>query len=307
MIRVLANDGLEKGAINKLTSLGFEVVNNHYDKGELGVVLKDFDVLVIRSATKVTADILDKSEGGKLKLIIRAGVGIDNIDVNYAKEKGVAVKNTPNASSNSVAELAIGHMFALARFIAISNYTMREGQWNKKKYEGTELSGKTLGIIGMGRIGKSLAKKAEALGMNVIYNDMFGKQDGLSYGFFELDELLKTSDFISLHVPYDKEKGCLVGKPQFDIMKDGVYLINCARGKVVDELALLEALDNRKVAGAGIDVFAEEPTKNEILVNHPRVSVTPHIGAATKEAQNRIGEEVVTIISDFVANNLVTI
>lgn len=307
MIRVLANDGLEKGAINKLTSLGFEVVNNHYDKGELGVVLKDFDVLVIRSATKVTADILDKSEGGKLKLIIRAGVGIDNIDVNYAKEKGIAVKNTPNASSNSVAELAIGHMFALARFIAISNYTMREGQWNKKKYEGTELSGKTLGIIGMGRIGKSLAKKAEALGMNVIYNDMFGKQDGLSYGFFELDELLKTSDFISLHVPYDKEKGCLVGKPQFDIMKDGVYLINCARGKVVDELALLEALDNGKVAGAGIDVFAEEPTKNEILVNHPRVSVTPHIGAATKEAQNRIGEEVVTIISDFVANNLVTI
>lgn len=290
-----------------LTSLGFEVVNNHYDKGELGVVLKDFDVLVIRSATKVTADILDKSEGGKLKLIIRAGVGIDNIDVDYAKEKGVAVKNTPNASSNSVAELAIGHMFALARFIAISNYTMREGQWNKKKYEGTELSGKTLGIIGMGRIGKSLAKKAEALGMNVIYNDMFGKQDGLSYGFFELDELLKTSDFISLHVPYDKEKGCLVGKPQFDIMKDGVYLINCARGKVVDELALLEALDNGKVAGAGIDVFAEEPTKNEILVNHPRVSVTPHIGAATKEAQNRIGEEVVTIISDFVANNLVTI
>ena len=307
MIGVLANDGLEKGAINKLTSLGFEVVNNHYDKGELGVVLKDFDVLVIRSATKVTADILDKSEGGKLKLIIRAGVGIDNIDVDYAKEKGVAVKNTPNASSNSVAELAIGHMFALARFIAISNYTMREGQWNKKKYEGTELSGKTLGIIGMGRIGKSLAKKAEALGMNVIYNDMFGKQDGLSYGFFELDELLKTSDFISLHVPYDKEKGCLVGKPQFDIMKDGVYLINCARGKVVDELALLEALDNGKVAGAGIDVFAEEPTKNEILVNHPRVSVTPHIGAATKEAQNRIGEEVVTIISDFVANNLVTI
>lgn len=307
MIRVLANDGLEKGAINKLASLGFEVVNNHYDKGELGVALKDFDVLVIRSSTKVTSDVLDKSEGGKLKLIIRAGVGIDNIDIDYAKEKGVAVKNTPNASSNSVAELAIGHMFALARFIAISNYTMREGQWNKKKYEGTELSGKTLGIIGMGRIGKSLAKKAEALGMNVIYNDMFGKQDGLSYGFFELDELLKTSDFISLHVPYDKEKGCLVGKPQFDIMKDGVYLINCARGKVVDELALLEALDNGKVAGAGIDVFAEEPTKNEILVNHPRVSVTPHIGAATKEAQNRIGEEVVTIISDFVANNLVTI
>ena len=307
MVRVLTNDGLQKGAINKLTSLGFEVVNNHYDKDELGVTLKDFDILVIRSATKVTADILDQAQGGRLKLIIRAGVGIDNIDVPYATQKGVVVKNTPNASSESVAELAIGHMFALARFIAISNCTMREGQWNKKKYEGIELGGKTLGIVGMGRIGKALAKKAEALGMRVVYNDMFGKQDELSYEFLELDELLRTSDFISLHVPYDKEKGSLIGKDQFDIMKDGVYLINCARGKVVEEAALLEALDSGKVAGAGIDVFEEEPTHNEVLVNHPKVSVTPHIGAATKEAQERIGEEVVTTIADFVANNLVTV
>ena len=307
MIRVLTNDGLQKGAINKLTSLGFEVVNNHYDKDELGTALKDFDILVIRSATKVTADILDKAQGGKLKLIIRAGGGIDNIDVPYATQKGIVVKNTPNSSSESVAELAIGHMFALARFIAISNCTMRDGQWNKKQYEGIELGGKTLGIVGMGRIGKALAKKAEALGMKVVYNDMFGKQAELSYEFLQLDELLRTSDFISLHVPYDKNKGSLIGKDQFDIMKDGVYLINCARGKVVEEAALLEALNSGKVAGAGIDVFEEEPTKNEVLVNHPKVSVTPHIGAATKEAQERIGEEVVTTISDFVANNLVTI
>ena len=307
MIRVLTNDGLQKGAINKLTSLGFEVVNNHYDKDELGTALKEFDILVIRSATKVTADILDKAQGGKLKLIIRAGVGIDNIDVPYATQKCVVVKNTPNASSESVAELVIGHMFALARFIAISNCTMRDGQWNKKKYEGIELGGKTLGIVGMGRIGKALAKKAEALGMKVVYNDIFGKQDELAYEFLELDDLLKSSDFISLHVPYDKEKGSLIGKAQFDIMKDGVYLINCARGKVVEEAALLKALDNGKVAGAGIDVFEEEPTKNEALVNHPKVSVTPHIGAATKEAQERIGEEVVTTISNFVTNNLVTI
>ena len=242
MIRVLTNDGLQEGAINKLISLGFEVINNHYDKEKLGTALKDFDILVIRSATKVTADILNQAQGGKLKLIIRAGVGIDNIDVSYAKQKGIVVKNTPNASSDSVAELAIGHMLALARFIAISNYTMRDGQWNKKKYEGIELSGKTLGIIGMGRIGKSLAKKAKALGMKIVYNDMFGKQDELSYEFLEVDELLKTSDFISLHVPYDKEKGSLIGKSQFNIMKDGVYLINCARGKVVEEAALLEAL-----------------------------------------------------------------
>ena len=307
MIRVLTNDGLQKGAINKLTSLGLEVVNEHYDKDVLGTTLKEFDILVIRSATKVNADILDQAEGGRLKLIIRAGVGIDNIDVPYATKKGIVVKNTPNASSDSVAELAIGHMFALARFIAISNCTMREGQWNKKKYEGVELGGKTLGIIGMGRIGKALAKKAEALGMNIIYNDMFGRQDSLTYDFLELEDLLKSSDFISLHVPYDKEKGSLIGKAQFDIMKDGVYLINCARGKVVEEAALLEALDSGKVAGAGIDVFEEEPTKNEALVNHPKVSVTPHIGAATKEAQERIGEEVVTTISDFVANSLVTI
>lgn len=307
MIRVLTNDGLQQGAINKLSSLGFEVVNNHFEKDVLGTTLKDFDVLVIRSATKVTADILDQAKGGKLKLIIRAGVGIDNIDVSYAIKTGVAVKNTPNASSDSVAELALGHMFALARYIAISNCTMRSGQWNKKKYEGIELGGKTLGIIGMGRIGRALAKKAEALGMNIIYNDMFGKQDGLSYDYVELDELLKSSDFISLHVPYDKEKGSLIGKDQFNIMKDGVYLINCSRGKVVEEAALLEALDNGKVAGAGIDVFEEEPTHNEVLVNHPKVSVTPHIGAATKEAQERIGEEVVTTIADFVANNLVTV
>lgn len=307
MIRILANDGLQHGAINKLASLGFEVVNNHYDKDALGATLKEFDILVIRSATKVNADILNEAQGGKLKLIIRAGVGIDNIDAPYATEKGIAVKNTPNASSDSVAELVMGHMFALARFIAISNYTMREGQWNKKKYEGTELGGKTLGIIGMGRIGRALAKKAEALGMKITYNDIFGKQDNLEYDFLELDDLLSSSDFISLHVPYDKEKGALIGKKQFDIMKDGVYLINCSRGKVVKEDELLEALNNGKVAGVGVDVFEEEPTKNEALVNHPKVSVTPHIGAATKEAQERIGEEVVTTIVDFVANNLVII
>ena len=226
-------------------------------------------------------------------------MGIDNIDVNYATEKGIIVKNTPNASSDSVAELAIGHMFAVARFLGVSNYTMRNGQWNKKKYEGIELGGKTLGIIGMGRIGRALATKATALGMNVVYNDIFGKQNNLSYDFIEFDDLLKKSDFISLHVPYDKNKGSLIGKNEIEKMKDGVYLINCSRGKVVDEKALLDALNVGKVAGAGIDVFEEEPTNNKELVNHPNVSVTPHIGAATKEAQNRIGEEVVTTIANY--------
>ena len=162
-----------------------------------------------------------------------------------------------------------------------------------------ELGAKTLGIIGMGRIGRALATKATALGMNVVYNDIFGKQNNLSYDFLEFDDLLKKSDFISLHVPYDKNKGSLIGKNEIEKMKDGVYLINCSRGKVVDEKALLDALNVGKVAGAGIDVFEEEPTNNKELVNHPNVSVTPHIGAATKEAQNRIGEEVVTTIANY--------
>ncbi|MGL5379157.1 D-2-hydroxyacid dehydrogenase [Clostridium sp.] len=299
MYKVLASDGLQQGAIKKLESLGIEVVDTHYNKDEIGKKLVEFDALVVRSATKVTADVLDEASKGKLKLVIRAGVGIDNIDIIHAHKKGITVKNTPNASSDSVAELAIAHMFAVARFVGTSNYTMRNGEWNKKKYEGIELGGKTLGIVGMGRIGRSLAKKSEALGMNIIYYDIFGKQDGLKYNFLELDDLLSKSDFISLHVPYDKENGSLIGKSEFEKMKDGVYIVNCARGKVVDEEALIEALDIGKVAGAGIDVFAQEPTTNSKLVNHNKVSCTPHIGASTKEAQDRIGDEVVSAITEF--------
>lgn len=176
---------------------------------------------------------------------------------------------------------------------------MRNGEWNKKKYQGTEIGGKTLGIVGMGRIGQSLARKAEALGMKVVYTDLFGKNDSLAYDFLSLEEVLKVSDFISLHVPYDKNAGSLIGKKELALMKNTAFLIDCARGKVVEESALLEALDNEVIAGAGLDVFEEEPTKNTTLVNHPKVSVTPHIGAATNEAQTRIGEEVVSTIKEF--------
>ena len=299
MYKVLVSDGLQDGAINKLLESGFEVVNKHYDKESLGEVLKGFDALVIRSATKVTKEVLEAQKGGNLKLIVRAGVGIDNIDIKAAVETGVTVKNTPNSSSDSVAELALAHMFAVARFVGTSNYTMRKGEWNKKVYEGIEISGKTLGIIGMGRIGRSLASKATALGMKVVYADLFGKQNDLNYDYLELNDLLKISDFISLHVPYDKEKGSLIKKEELSIMKDGAYIINCARGKVVDEAALLEALDSGKISGAGIDVFEIEPNTNEALVNHPRVSCTPHIGASTCEAQERIGDEVVSVIKEF--------
>ena len=299
MVRLLANDGLEEAAIKALQGLGVEVVNEHIEQAVLGEKLKDFDAIVIRSATKLTADIFDAEKCGNLKLAIRAGVGIDNIDIAAGEAIGVTVKNTPAASSDSVAELALAHMFSLARFVGASNVTMRNGEWNKKKYQGTEINGKTLGIIGMGRIGQSLAKKAIALGMKVVYTDLFGKNDLLKYDFLSLEDLLKTSDFISLHVPYDKNAGSLIGKKELEMMKNTAYLIDCARGKVVEEAALLEALDNGVIAGAGLDVFEDEPTKNTTLVNHPKVSATPHIGAATDEAQTRIGEEVVSIIKEF--------
>ena len=299
MVKVLTNDGLEAASIEALKALGVEVVNDHIEQDVLGEKLKDFDAVVIRSATKLTADVFNAEKGGKLKLAVRAGVGVDNIDIPAGNEVGVTTKNTPSASSNSVAELAIAHMFALARFVAISNVTMRNGEWNKKKYKGVEIAGKTLGIVGMGRIGRSLAQKAEALGMKVVYTDLFGKNDSLSYEFLSLEDLLKTSDFVSLHVPYDKNAGSLIGEKELALMKKTAFLIDCARGKVVEEAALLNALNNDVIAGAGLDVFEDEPTKNTELVNHAKVSVTPHIGASTSEAQTRIGEEVVEVIKAF--------
>lgn len=301
LIRILLSDGLDKDAIKMLEDKNFEVVNQHYEPEELGEKLKEFDVLVVRSATKVRKPVIDRAvEGGRLKLIIRGGVGVDNIDVAYATERGITVKNTPKASSISVAELTLAHMFTLSRSMQAANASMKSGKWEKKLFKGTELYGKTLGLIGFGRIAKEVAKRAEVLGMKVVYNDLLGKQNGCdNYEYLSLDELLKVSDFISLHIPFDKSKGAVIGKEQIAMMKDGAYIINCARGGVVDEAALLEALNSGKIAGAGIDVYEEEPTKNEALVNHPKVSVTPHIGASTVEAQKRIGMEVVNTIEDF--------
>lgn len=300
MIKVLASDGMEKSAVEKLTSLGFEVAEKFYEPEDLKEQVKNYDVLVVRSATKVRKPIIDSAaEAGRLKLVIRGGVGVDNIDVEYAEEKGIKVTNTPKASSISVAELAIAHMFAVSRFVNISNVTMREGKWEKKKYEGVELYGKTLGLVGFGRISREVAKRADALGMKVAYTDIVGEDKNCGYGYGSLEYVLKNSDYVSLHIPFNKERGAVIDKEHIQMMKDGAYLINCARGGVVDEDALLDALNSGKLAGAGIDVFAEEPTKNVELVNHPKVSVTPHIGAATEEAQRRIGEEIVSIIEEY--------
>jgi len=230
-------------------------------------------------------------------MIIRAGVGVDNIDVDYAREKGIKVLNTPRASSVSVAELTIAHMFAVARFLEQSNITMREGKWEKKKYEGIELYGKTLGLIGFGRIAREVAVRAKALGMKVRYYDIAGGDcECNEYEFTSFENILKESDFVSLHCPYNEEQGPVIGEKEFAMMKEGAYLINCARGGVVCESALLKALESGKLAGACIDVYEKEPTPNLKLVNHPQVSVSPHIGASTREAQSRIGEEVVDLI-----------
>jgi len=300
MLKILVTDGMDKGAVCTLKDMGHEVTEQFFEPEELKEQVKNFNVIIVRSATKVRKEIIDSAvETGNLKLIIRGGVGVDNIDVSYAESQGIKVRNTPKASSSAVAELALGHMFSLARFIGIANVTMREGKWNKKQYKGIELSGKTLGLIGFGRIGRELAKRAYALGMKVIYNDILGPaKDFPEYSFVSLDELLADSDFISLHVPGNKDKSPVIAKAEFTKMKDGVYLINCARGSVVDEQALLEALNSGKVAGAGIDVFPEEPPQNLELIRHEKVSVTPHIGASTKEAQKRIGQEIVSIIKE---------
>ena len=299
-MRILVTDGMDKGAIEKVRAMGHELVEQFYEPDELGKALRGFDVVVVRSKTKVRAPHIDEAKGSNLKLIIRGGVGVDNIDVKYAEENGIMVRNTPNASSQSVAECALAHMFACARFISIAGAAMRNDIWDKKAYsKGIELQGKTLGIIGFGRIGAHLGVMAKAIGMNVVAtrsSRTSGTDEATGIPYVTLDELLEKSDFISLHAPA-LPGGPLVNADTIAKMKDGVCIINTSRGGNVDEKALLEALNSGKVRAAGLDVWAEEPSKNHDLYSHPMVSCTPHIGAQTVEAQKRIGAEIVEIIS----------
>ena len=301
-MRILVTDGMDKTAMAQLREHGHEVVEQFYEPDQLGAALRDFDVAVVRSKTKVRKEHIDAAKGGQLKLIIRGGVGVDNIDVDYAKANGIDVKNTPRASSQSVAELAMGHMFACARYLSIAGHTMREGKWEKKAYgKGIELQGKTLGIIGFGRIGQHLGVMAKAIGMNVVaYSTTRRPEVEAKFGipYVTLEELLAQSDFISLHAPA-APGAPLINADTIAKMKDGVVIINTSRGANVDEDALLAALESGKVRAAGLDVYADEPTANAALYSHPMVSCTPHIGAATVEAQKRIGTEIVDIIRSF--------
>jgi D-3-phosphoglycerate dehydrogenase len=298
-MKVLASDGIEASGAQIVRDAGFEIVIQKYSPEELLQVIGEYDAIIVRSATKITKEVIDA--GTKLKALARAGVGIDNIDSAYAKEKGLPVLNTPGASSISVAELAIAHMFSVARFINLSNTEMRQGKWPKKEYAaGFELTGKTLGLLGFGNIGKETAKRAIGLGMKVIAFDPFITSTDMDVELVSKDELLAKADVISLHMPFIKAEGPTLTSAEFAKVKKGVVIINCARGGVVSEKDLLAALNDGTVRYAGIDVFENEPATEAQteLINHPRVSVTPHIGASTDEAQDRVGTEIAQKVVD---------
>lgn len=316
-MKILANDGIDPKGKLLLEQAGYTVDTVHIPQEELAEKLQEYSVISVRSATKVRKELIDLCPN--LKVISRGGVGMDNIDVEYARSKGITVINTPAASSLSVAELVFAHLLNGVRFLYDSNREMpNEGTKQfgalKKKYaKGTELRGKVLGVVGFGRIGQQTAKVALGLGMEVVYSDLFQGPENLELELahqtkvslpvkqISFEELIKQSDFITLHVPFTDK--ALIGKEEIAQMKDGVGIVNASRGGVVDETALLEALDSGKVAFAGLDVFEGEPVPKEAVLKHPKVSLSPHIGAATMEAQERIGEELAHLIIEALSEN----
>lgn len=314
-MKILVNDGISESGHKALKQAGFEVITTKVAQEQIIHYVNEHKIaaILVRSATKVRKDIIDACPS--LKLIGRGGVGMDNIDVEYAKSKGIHVINTPASSSASVAELVFAHLFSGVRFLYNANRNMPlEGDTRfnelKKAYgEGIELNGKTLGIIGLGRIGQAVAKVGIGLGMKIIAFDPFVKEATVNLDFFDgnsldfniktqsFESVLKESDFITLHVPAQKEY--VIGKKELAMMKDGSALINASRGGVVDEVALVEALDSGKLAFAGLDVFENEPKPDLKLLMHNKISLTPHIGAATNEAQDRIGTELAAQIAEL--------
>lgn len=309
-MKVLICDATDASALQAMRDAGIEVDNRpDITPEELLRDAANYDGMVVRSRTKVPAEVIDAATN--LKIVVRGGVGLDNIDVKYAQGKGVSVRNTPKASSNSVAELALGHMLALARKIPQASASMTAGEWKKKQLKGTEIAGKTLGLVGLGNIGGALGRKAAALGMDVIFYDIITPDDPGPAKQVSLDEVLTQSDYISLHVPKVPATTNLINAETIAQMKDGVYIINCARGGVVDEDALYDALASGKVAGAALDVFLDEKVnpgnaKLFSLMDKDGFNLvigSPHVGAATVEGQARVGAEVAEILIDFYKAN----
>jgi D-3-phosphoglycerate dehydrogenase len=290
-MRIHINDPLDKQATERLKSVpGVELTSEHLEKEDLLKIMPEIEVLIVRSATKVTPDIIEA--GTKLKIIGRAGTGLDNIDVKAAEAKGIKVINTPGANSISVAELTIGLMIACSRHIARGTIDLKNGKWTKKELEGHELFGRTVGIIGFGNIGREVAKRLLAFDMKILAYDPFVKETEMNVKMVDLDTLYKESDYITIHVPLTPETKNLINKETISKMKDGVIIINAARGGIIDEEALYEALVSGKVYAAGLDVFEVEPPTDELrqkLLALPNVVATPHIGASTFEAQERVG------------------
>lgn len=314
-VKILANDGISPSGKEQLEAAGYTVITEKVDQEDLADAINknDYKVLLVRSATKVREQLIDACPG--LEMIGRGGVGMDNIDVEYAKNKGIKVFNTPASSSQAVAELVMAHMFSISRGLYDSNRNMpaqgaTEFKALKKKYgKGVELRGKTLGIMGFGRIGQNVAKYALGAGMKVIAYDLYpvdtlidlgieGTEAKVNIKTTSKEEVLSNSDFITLHIPAQEDGSPAIGKTEFDSMKDGVFLINAARGGVVNEDDMIEALKSGKVAHAAIDVFVNEPTPREDILSLENVSLSPHIGAATVEAQDRIGGEIADIVSN---------
>jgi len=299
MKKILIADSLDKESMELLKAVpGFEVtVKTGMDEAALVQTIPGYNAVVVRSATKVTKPVIEASRG--LEAIVRAGIGLDNVDSAAAKAKGIFVANTPSATTITVAEYAFGLMLAAVRQGGLANYTMKLHKWEKKSLHGTELYGKTLGLIGCGRIGLALAERAIAFGMTVVGYDVIPFKTALAVKPVTLDELLAQADVISLHVP--KTQGPILGPAEFAKMKKGVILVNAARGGVVDEKALLVALNSGQVRAAALDVFAKEPPEDWTLVDHPNVIAAPHIGAQSEEGQKRAGLDVVRILKEKLA------
>ncbi len=290
-IRALVTDPIDEEGIWVLRDAGISVdIRLNLSKEELLEAIADYDVLIVRSRTKVTKEVLDQAK--RLKVIGRAGVGLDNIDIDEAERRGIVVVNTPEAPSESVAELTIGFMIALARKLYDANASMKEGKWEKSKFRGVELRGKTLGLIGCGNIGEKVARIAAAFGMRVLVKEKSEDIKGckeVNAKEASLEELLRESDFLSIHATYSDETHHLINEERLRMMKPTAFLINTARGSIVDEKALLKALNEGWIAGAALDVYEVEPPTNTELIKHPKVICTPHIGSETREAQKAVG------------------